>query len=72
MSKIAMESERIARIALIETEAEQVFGSSELAQRWLQSSNLAFGKSPLSLLDTEAGVSEVRKVLSAIARGGVA
>lgn len=66
------ESERLARIALIEAEAEQVFGSSESAKRWLLSSNLTFGESPLSLLDTDAGAGEVRKALSAIAYGGVA
>jgi uncharacterized protein (DUF2384 family) len=34
--------------------------------------NLALGESPLSLLDTDAGADEVRKILAAIAYGGVA
>lgn len=64
------ESERLTRIALIKAEAEQVFGSAELAKQWMLSSNLALGESPLSLLDTDAGSVEVRRILSAIAHGG--
>jgi putative toxin-antitoxin system antitoxin component (TIGR02293 family) len=67
-----MESERLARIALIEAEAEGVFDSSDLAKRWMLEPNLALGESPLSLLDTDTGADEVRKVLAAIAYGGVA
>lgn len=63
--------ERLARIALIETMAVQVFGSSESAKRWLLSYNPTFGESPLSLLDTDAGTEEVKKVLSAVAYGCV-
>ncbi len=66
-----MESERLARIAMINVEAENTFGSSELAKRWMLESNQALGESPLSLLDTDTGVDEVRKVLAAIAYGGV-
>lgn len=67
-----MESERLARIALIEAEAEEVFGSPDLAKRWMLEPNLALGEAPLSLLDTDTGADEVRKVLAAIAYGGVA
>lgn len=67
-----LESERLARIALIEAEAEKVFDSSDLAKRWMLESNLALGESPLSLLDTDMGADEVRKVLASIAYGGVA
>lgn len=67
-----MESERLARIALIEAEAEEVFTSPDLAKRWMLESNLALGEPPLSLLDTDTGADEVRKVLAAIAYGGVA
>lgn len=63
-------SERLTHIALIEAEAEQVFGSAELARRWMLSSNLALGESPLFLLDTDTGAAEVRRILSAIAYGG--
>lgn len=65
------ESERLARIALIEAEAEDVFDSDALAKRWMLEPNLALGESPLSLLDTDTGADEVRKVLASIAYGGV-
>lgn len=67
----APESDRLARIALIEREAAGVFGSPELAKEWLTGKNLALGEEPLMLLDTETGAEEVRRVLSAIAYGGV-
>ncbi len=59
------------RIAEIEAVAADVFGDEEKATNWLLRNNAALGSSPLSLLDTELGTSEVRKVLSAIAYGGV-
>ena len=63
--------EKIARIAAIEAEAQKVFGSAKLAKEWLTQKNIVFGNSPLFLLDTEIGESEVRKALSSIATGGV-
>lgn len=66
------ESERLARIAMIEAEAEQAFGDAEAARQWMTSENTAFGEPPLSLLDTDTGAQEVRKVLNAIAYGGAA
>jgi putative toxin-antitoxin system antitoxin component (TIGR02293 family) len=67
-----IESERLARIALIESEAEEVFGSEHLAKRWMLEPNAALGEAPLSFLDTDTGADEVRKILAAIAYGGVA
>jgi putative toxin-antitoxin system antitoxin component (TIGR02293 family) len=67
-----IESERLARIALIETEAEEVFSTPDQAKRWMLEPNLALGESPFSLLDTDSGAHEVKKLLSAIAYGGVA
>lgn len=64
------ESERLERLALIEDAAEKVFGSEELAKSWLLQKNLALGSSPLSMLDTETGAGEVRKILASIAYGG--
>lgn len=64
------ETERLTRIALIEHEAEQVFGAADLARDWMTRRNTALGDTPLSLLDTATGAAEVRKVLSAIAYGG--
>lgn len=66
------ESERLARIAAVEAEAADVFGSPELGKRWMLEHNLALGEAPLSLLDTDAGADEVRKVLAAIAYGAAA
>lgn len=67
-----IETERLERIALIENEAVKVFGTSDMALTWLTKNNAAFGVTPLEMLDTETGAGEVRKVLSAIAYGGVA
>jgi putative toxin-antitoxin system antitoxin component (TIGR02293 family) len=64
------ESERLERLAMIEDAANKVFGSAKLAKSWLMRKNLAFGDSPLSMLDTETGAGEVRKVLASIAYGG--
>jgi putative toxin-antitoxin system antitoxin component (TIGR02293 family) len=64
------ETERLERIALIENEADKIFGQSDKARDWLTKNNEALGVSPLSMLDTETGAAEVRKVLSAIAYGG--
>lgn len=64
-----LESERLARIAMIEAEAEQVFGDAEMAKQWMTTDNMALGEAPLSLLDTDAGAHEVRRVLASIAYG---
>jgi|GEM_PF-564271 len=65
------ESEKLERIAEIEAEAEDVFGDGNKARNWMLKDNTALGSAPLSLLDTELGTVEVRKVLNAIAYGGV-
>lgn len=65
------ESEKLERIAEIEAEAEDVFGDGDKAKNWMLKDNTALGSAPLSLLDTELGTAEVRKVLNAIAYGGV-
>lgn len=65
-------SERLARIALIEAETEKVFGTTEKAKSWLLKPHLTLGDVPLALLDTDIGASEVKRVLNAIAYGGVA
>lgn len=64
------ESEKLERIAEIEAEAEDVFGDGDKARNWMLKYNTALGSAPLSLLDTELGTVEVRKVLNAIAYGG--
>ncbi len=65
-------TERLARLALVEQQAEDTFGDSDLAKRWLRSTNVALGGcTPVSMLDTDVGTREVAKVLVALARGGV-
>lgn len=65
------QDERQERIEQIQKEAQKVFGSLKLAKTWLSEKNIALGTTPNSLIDTEQGAREVRKVLSAIAHGGV-
>jgi putative toxin-antitoxin system antitoxin component (TIGR02293 family) len=64
-------SERVVRVADITRMAEETFGGREAATRWLKAPNLSLRQEiPLSLLDTEPGAGEVRRVLSAINYGG--
>jgi putative toxin-antitoxin system antitoxin component (TIGR02293 family) len=64
-------SERVLRVADITRMAEETFGRREAATQWLKSANLALGgATPLSMLDTEPGAAEVRRILSSINYGG--
>jgi putative toxin-antitoxin system antitoxin component (TIGR02293 family) len=64
-------SERVIRVADITRMAEETFGGREAATRWLKTANLSLRQEmPLSLLDTEPGAGEVRRILSAINYGG--
>jgi len=64
-------TERVVRVADITRLAIATFGSREDATRWLRTENRGLGGvPPLSLLDSEAGGAEVRRVLSAITYGG--
>lgn len=65
------ESMRLEHLALVEKEAVKIFGSSDMAKAWMMQTNLAFGCTPMSMLDKEAGADEVMKVLISIAHGGV-
>ena len=65
-------TERLARLALVEREAEDTFGDPETAKAWLLSTNTGLGGcTPFSMLDTDVGAREVTKALMAIAYGGV-
>ena len=66
-----MTSRKKTRLAAVEAEAKMIFGSAKLAKEWLTQKNIVFGNSPLSMLETEFGEKEVRKILSSIAMGGV-
>jgi putative toxin-antitoxin system antitoxin component (TIGR02293 family) len=64
-----LESDRLYRLAKIESMAEDVLGDKETANDWLQSPNRALGTVPLTLLDTEAGTEQVETVLTRIEHG---
>lgn len=65
------ETERVMRLAEITRIATEAFGGAAGASSWLITANVALsGKTPLSLLDTDAGSSQVRRVLSVINYGG--
>ena len=65
-------SERVVRVADITRMAEDTFGGREAATQWLKTPNFALdAATPLSVLDTEPGAREVRRILSAINHGGV-
>lgn len=65
-------SERLHRIAILSRETMEAFGDEALAREWLLRPNQALANSaPLDLLDTEVGATAVRRVLVAIAEGGV-
>jgi putative toxin-antitoxin system antitoxin component (TIGR02293 family) len=65
-------SERVVRVADIARLTEDTFGGQEAARRWLKTPNLALGSAtPLSMLDTEPGALEVRRILASIDHGGV-
>ncbi|MBI5936888.1 MAG: DUF2384 domain-containing protein [Betaproteobacteria bacterium] len=65
-------SERVHRVAIVTREAIDVFGAADPAKAWMLRPNHALGDTPpLDLLDTEIGASAVRRILVAIAEGGV-
>jgi putative toxin-antitoxin system antitoxin component (TIGR02293 family) len=67
----AAASERVVRVADITRMAEETFGGRQAATQWLKTANVGLGgATPLSLLDTEPGAREVRRILSAIDHGG--
>jgi putative toxin-antitoxin system antitoxin component (TIGR02293 family) len=64
------ESDRVLRLALVISDADEVLGSREKAQRWLSKPNRALGgETPESLLATEYGAQLVREELSRIEHG---
>ncbi|SCZ66496.1 type II RES/Xre toxin-antitoxin system antitoxin [Thiohalomonas denitrificans] len=65
----SIESDRLYRIAKVETRAAEVFDDEDVAIDWLKSPNRALGATPISLLDTEAGQEMVERVLTRIEHG---
>ncbi len=67
------ESDRAVRLARITALAEQVFGESERSWRWMRQSKRRFGgRSPIELLETEAGARLIEELLYQIDDGMVA
>ena len=65
-------SERVHRIAVVTRQAIEVIGDAKLAKDWMLRPNLSLGDvAPFDLLDTEIGANAIRRVLVAIAEGGV-
>ena len=66
----AEESDRTMRVARVFAKTTDVFGNSEKAAHWLKTPNRVMdGEAPLSLLDTDAGVSWVETILGRIDYG---
>ena len=64
------ESDKAVRVARISAMAEQVFGESERAWRWLRKPKPRFdGKTPVEMLATEAGARLVEEMIVQIDYG---
>ncbi|MBX8608749.1 DUF2384 domain-containing protein [Pseudomonas cichorii] len=65
-------SERLDRIAMIASQAMDIFETPERASQWMLTANAALrDQCPLRLCETEIGAWQVRRTLAAIAHGGV-
>ena len=64
------QSDRLVRVARVVAEAEENFGSREIAHRWLRRPSDALdGEAPLKLLDTDEGARMVETLILRIAHG---
>ena len=64
------ESNKALRLARIASEADRVFGNQEKADRWLRAPHSRLnGKTPLSLLKSEAGAIVIEEMLGQIDHG---
>lgn len=65
-----LESDRLSRVQKILEHVLEVFETSETAEHWLKRPVAALdGRTPLSMLDTDAGIDGVRTVLVRIEHG---
>ena len=55
----------------IKKEVEDIFGSKNKAEMWLNTHNQGLGSKPIDLVNTPQGLKSVRVVLNAILYGGV-
>lgn len=64
------QSDRLIRVARVIAAAENTFGSTEKAHRWLRRPTTALdGDAPLALLDTSEGSRQVERLLFRIDHG---
>ncbi|HEY0842100.1 MbcA/ParS/Xre antitoxin family protein [Methylotenera sp.] len=59
------------RIDELETMAIETFGSKTIADVWLHRENFVLGATPIYMAESDSGLMEVKKILSAINYGGV-
>jgi putative toxin-antitoxin system antitoxin component, TIGR02293 family len=65
-------SERLARIAQVALQAEEVFESAQAASEWMRTPNAALGgESPVMHCETDIGAQQVRRILASLEWGGV-
>ena len=65
-----IESDRLARVQKILKHVREVFETEDSAKYWLKTAVAALdGRTPLSMLDTDAGIEGVRTVLTRIEHG---
>lgn len=65
-----IESDRLARVQKILAHVREVFETEDSAEHWLKTAVAALdGRTPLSMLDTDAGIEGVRTVLTRIEHG---
>ncbi len=68
---MSMKSDSQLRVEEMQMLAIETFGSKAMADAWLNSENFALGATPITMAETDTGLMEVKKILSAISYGGV-
>lgn len=64
-------SEVELRINELQALAIETFGTKTKADVWLHKENFVLRATPISMAESESGLMEVKKILSAICYGGV-
>ncbi len=52
--------------------AIETFGSKVIAEKWMNDHNLMLGGTPMAIAESDLGMQQVQKVLTAINYGGAA
>lgn len=64
-------SEVELRIDELQAFAIETFGTKTMADVWLHKENFVLEATPISMAESDSGLMEVKKILSAISYGGV-